>query len=289
MWDVIVDSILDTLRIIPFLYVTYLLMEWLEHAAGKKMELWMREAKQFGPLAGGILGVIPQCGFSAAISSLYAGGIVTAGTLLAVFLSTSDEMLPIMIGAQAPAGLIMKILLVKVVVAVIAGFILDFISNQILGKQHRHEHIHELCEDSHCHCHDHKGAGGIALSALVHTSQIAGFILLASFILNTVVLYVGEDRLGSLILNRPVIGELIAGLIGLIPNCAASVVITELYLSGTMRAGAMLSGLLVGSGVGLLVLFRANRNMKRNFQVLGILYGTGVVAGLILGLFPVWG
>lgn len=288
MYDILLDSVLDTVRVIPFLFVTYLFMEWVEHRAGKKMEHWIKESRQYGPVAGGLLGVIPQCGFSAAASSLYAGGVISVGTLLAVFLSTSDEMLPILIGEQAPGDLILKILAVKAVAAIIAGCAIDWANRRFRSKHNEEEHIHDLCEHSHCHCHEYKGAGGILMSALIHTLQVALFLFAASILLNMAVEWIGEERLGSMILNRPVIGELLAGIMGLIPNCASSVIITKLYLAGAMGTGAMLSGLLVGSGIGVLVLFRSNRDMKKNLMILGTLYVTGVVLGSLAGLLPIF-
>lgn len=288
MYEIILHSVEDTISVLPFLFVTYLFMEWIEHRAGKKMEHWVKEAKQYGPLAGGLLGVIPQCGFSAAASSLYAGGVISVGTLLAVFLSTSDEMLPILVGEQAPVDLILKILAVKAAAAILAGCAIDWLNRRFRKKEEECEHIHDLCEHSHCHCHEYKGAGGIFMSALIHTLQVMLFLFAASALLNLAVHSIGEERLGSLILNRPIIGELIAGLIGLIPNCASSVIITKLYLAGAMGTGAMLSGLLVGSGIGILVLFRTNRDMKKNLMVLGTLYVIGVVLGSLAGLLPIF-
>lgn len=286
MYEIVLDSVLDTVRILPFLFVTYLLMEWMEHRAGKKMEHWIKEARQYGPVAGGILGIVPQCGFSAAAASLYAGGVISLGTLIAVFLSTSDEMLPILIGEQVSGGLILKILAIKLAAAVFAGCLIDIVMSRFMKKGNEPEHIHDLCESSHCHCHEYKGVKGILLSALTHTLQIGLFLFAASILLNLAVEFIGEERLSNLILNQPIAGELIAGLIGLIPNCAASVIITKLYLAGAMGAGAMLSGLLVGSGIGLLVLFRTNRNWKENLCILLILYISGVVLGSVAGALP---
>lgn len=288
MLEIVLDSLLDTARIVPFLFITYILMEWLEHATSDKMEAWMKESRQFGPLIGGVLGVIPQCGFSAAASSMYSGGIISVGALIAVFLSTSDEMLPILLGEQVPLAMILKILVIKAVAAVAAGFLIDLVVGRVLGKNHRHEHIHDLCEDSHCHCHENEGKKSIFLSAFWHTVQIAGFLFLAALVLNFAVEMIGEDRLAGIILNRPVIGELLAGVIGLIPNCAASVIITKLYLAGAMGHGAMLSGLLVGAGIGVLVLFRTNRNFKKNVQIVAMLYLSGVTIGTILGFLPIF-
>ncbi len=274
MADVMIDTLLDTLKLIPFLLLTYVAMEYLEHRTGDKVNKVVRKAGKLGPAIGSILGVVPQCGFSAAASNLYAGKVITLGTLIAIFLSTSDEMLPILISEQVSLSLIGKILLLKVCIGAVAGFLIDLF---LKGKKEEHEHIHDLCEHDHCHCEK-----GIFRSALSHTAQITLFILIISFVLNTVLHFVGEDALAGLILNRPVLGPVLAGLVGLIPNCASSVVITQLYLQGVINMGSMMAGLLVGSGVGLLVLFRVNPDKKENFKIVLLLYAIGVLAGIMV-------
>lgn len=271
-------SLLDTLKLIPFLLLTYLLMEYLEHKMSSKAAAVVNRAGKLGPVLGGVLGIVPQCGFSAAMSNLYAGGLITRGTILAVFLSTSDEMLPILISENVPVALICKILAVKVIAAVIAGMLID-----LLFKAKRDTDIHELCESENCHC-EH----GIFLSALKHTAQITVFILIVNVALTAVIEFIGEDSLAGFIMNKPVIGELLSGLIGLIPNCASSVAITELYLQGGMSTGAMLSGLMTGSGIGLLVLFRMNKDIKDSLKVLALLYISGVILGFSAGLLPIF-
>lgn len=275
-------TLLEALKLLPFLFLTYLAMEYLEHKTGEKTKHVVKKAGKWGPVIGGIAGAVPQCGFSAAASNLYAGRVITLGTLIAIYLSTSDEMLPIMISAQAPIELIGGILLVKVTIGVAAGFVIDMVMSRREEKDghhhdHDHEHIHELCEHEHCNCEQ-----GIFRSALKHTLQITFFIILITFALHLALEFVGEDVLANLILNKPVLGPVLAGIVGLIPNCASSVVITQLYLEGAMGMGAMMAGLLVGSGVGLLVLFRVNHDKKDNFKILGLLYGIGVVAGMII-------
>lgn len=276
MWDVILDTLLDTVKLVPFLLVTYLAMEYLEHKTGQKAQGLVRKAGRLGPVIGGVLGVVPQCGFSAAASGLYAGRVITLGTLLAIYLSTSDEMLPILISEQAPAGTIALILLAKAVIGMIAGFVIDF---AFPSRREEDHHIHEICEQEHCHC----GEGSIFRSALVHTVQISGFILIITFLLNLLFFLVGEDALAGLILNRKILGPVLAGLVGLIPNCAGSVAITQLYLEGVIGTGAMLSGLLTGTGVGLLVLFRVNHDRKENLKILGLVYCVGVLVGIVVG------
>lgn len=275
MLHIIEHSVLDSLKLVPFLFLTYLVMEYLEHKAGDKTQKVIGKAGKYGSLLGGVLGVAPQCGFSTAASNLYAGRVISMGTLLAVYLSTSDEMLPILISAKAEPALIVKILVLKVLIGMAAGFLVDFL---FAGKQKEHHHIHEMCEEQNCHCEE-----GILRSAINHTVRITFFILLITFALNLVMHYVGEDALASLLRDHGIVGPILSGLVGLIPNCASSVVITQLYLEGAMSFGTMMAGLLVGAGVGVLVLCRVNHNRKENLQIIGLLYLIGVVSGIILG------
>lgn len=280
MPEVISDTFLDVIKLLPFLFLTYLAMEYLEHRAGEKTEALMRKAGHLGPVIGGALGVVPQCGFSAAASNLYAGRVITLGTLLAVYLSTSDEMLPVLISEHAPVGSIAGILLAKAGIGITAGLLIDLLLKKKGGHDHAHgSHIHEICEHEHCRCEK-----GIFRSALSHTVRIALFILLITFLLNLLLFFAGEEALANVILNRPVAGTLLAGLVGLIPNCAGSVVITQLYLEGIIGIGSAMAGLLTGSGVGLLVLFRVNHHKKENIRNLGLLYGIGVLAGFVIEL-----
>ncbi len=277
--EVLLDTLSDGLKLLPFLFGVYLVIEFIEDRAEDKTVELINRAGRWGPAAGAVLGAVPQCGFSAAVSNLYAGGLISRGTLLAVFLSTSDEMLPILISGGAPGRFILKVLLFKAAAGVLVGVAVDTVEN----RRGRTRTLHELCRQEDCHCED-----GIVKSALRHTIKIFVFILAVSFLMNLAVGILGQDRLGRMILNRPVIGELLAGIIGLIPNCAASVVLTGLYMEGAMTAGAMLSGLLAGSGVGLLVLLRMNRDWKDNLVTVGILYVSGVTLGCLangLGLF----
>ncbi|MBO5054996.1 MAG: arsenic efflux protein [Lachnospiraceae bacterium] len=278
--DVIADTLIDALKLLPFLFVTYLVMEYIEHKAGDKAEEMVQKAGRFGPFIGSILGVVPQCGFSAAASNLYAGRIITLGTLLSIYLSTSDEMLPIFISEQVPILTILRILGIKVLIGMAAGFAIDLVIRKKHndGSEHEHLKIEEMCDHQHCHC----GEGKIWKSALSHTLQIIFFIIVVSFVLNLLIEVIGEDSLSAVLSGRPVIGCMLAGIIGLIPNCAASVVLTQLYLEGMLSAGSMIAGLLVGAGVGLLVLFRVNENLKENLKITVLLYGIGVVSGILI-------
>lgn len=269
----------DTLKLVPFLFLTYLLMEALEHKAGEKTHNIVKKAGHLGPVAGSLAGALPQCGFSAAASNLYAGRVITLGTLIAIFLSTSDEMLPIMISEKVPFATILGILSIKVFVGMMAGLLIDVV---LSGRGDGHHHIHEMCEDENCHCEK-----GIFVSALIHTLHITIFILLINFMMELLLDTIGEEMLGQLILNKPIVGQLIAGLVGLIPNCASSVVITQLYLEGALGLGAMMSGLLVNAGIGVLILFRVNKDRKENIKILCLLYAIGVLVGIGLGFLPI--
>ncbi len=282
---VFVHAIEDNLRIIPFLFVTYYIMEYMEHAVSAKTEGAVKYSGKMGPLFGGILGVIPQCGFSAAAASFYSGGVITLGTLLAIFLSTSDEMLPILISQTVPAMKIAKILGMKALVGVSAGFIVDFGLKRI-GKAHVvQKHIHDLCEQEHCHCEEEESS--IWKSALVHTAKVFGFIFIVSVLLNLVLESGGESALEWFADNHSFFAAILTGIVGLVPNCAASVIITQLYLKQLISAGAMMAGLLVGAGVGVLVLFRTNRPVKQNVKIVGLLYVIGVIAGLLIDLIGI--
>lgn len=282
MLDVIFDTLLDCVKLLPFLFLTYLAMEYIEHKAGERIQETIKKSGKCGPLIGSILGAFPQCGFSAAASNLYAARIITLGTLISIYLSTSDEMLPILISQQVGAAMIWKILGIKVLIGMAAGFLIDIVLNIFLKKEKEALQIEQLCEHHHCQCEK-----GIVKSALRHTIEIFIYLLLITFVLNILITLIGEDFLANLLLNRPVIGEVIAGLVGLIPNCAASVVITQLYLNGILNEGAMMAGLLVGAGVGILVLLRVNDKPKENVRIIALLYVMGVAAGIIVELLGI--
>lgn len=274
--DVLLDSLLDTLKLLPFLFLTYLAMEYLEHKGGEKASEMIQSTGRGGPILGALLGVVPQCGFSAAASGLYSGGVITAGTLLAVFLSTSDEMLPIFISESVAASTIGKLLLVKAAIGAVSGFLLDFLIHLFQRKEEKKD-IHDLCEHDHCHCER-----GILRPALDHTWKVAVFILILTFVVGLGIEMIGREALTEFLTGAPVAGVFLAALVGLIPNCAASVAVTELYLQGLLGAGQMMAGLLVGAGVGLLVLFRSNQNWKENAGFTLVLYIVGVLWGLLI-------
>ena len=273
------EFLLDNLLLLPFLFATYLVLEILEARADGALERSLGRTRRFGPLIGSIAGVFPQCGVSAAAASLYAGGAITAGTLVAVFLSPSDELIPVLISEKVPVSLIVKLLAMKVVSGVFVGFVVNAVMT-MLGKGGTKLHVDELCAHSRCSCKRRKG---VLVPALVHTAEIFLFILVVSALFEVALHFMGEDSLRSLILNDPWIGESIAGLVGFIPNCAVSVSCAQLYLKGGMSAGALMAMSLTGSGVGLLVLFRTNRHWAANVMILAVLYVSGVVLGRFAG------
>ena len=277
MLDVIVDTLLDGIKLIPFLFIAFLILELLEHKLSGKNKKIIEKSGKFGPIIGSMLGAFPQCGFSVAATNFYATRIITLGTLISIYLSTSDEMLPLLISEGVDIKLIIKVLCIKIVIGMISGFIID-----LIFRKKEKNHIHDFCEEEHCNCKN-----GVLISTIKHTLNITLFIIIISFILNTIIYYVGEDTLGNLIFRKKVLGPILSSLIGLIPNCASSVVITQLYLGNVISFGAMMSGLLTGSGVAILVLFKVNKNLKENLKILGLVYIIGVISGIIIELINI--
>lgn len=269
----------DSIKILPFLFVTYLVMEYLEEKMNAKTIAVLQKSEKSGPIWGALLGMLPQCGFSASASNLYAGRMITVGTLLAVYLSTSDEMLPMMISASVEPGFIIKVVLLKAGIGMLAGCIIDYVWQKLLKHPVEEPDIHHFCEHEHCEC-----GHGIVRPAIRHTLQIWVFIYIVTVVLGFIIEVVGTDALSNFILNKPFIGEILAGIIGLIPNCAASVVITQLFLDGLIPFGTMMAGLLVGAGVGVLILLRVNEEKKDTLKIIGVLYVIGVVSGMIINL-----
>ncbi len=349
MIEVIEETLIDSIKILPFLLITYIIMEYIEHKMKDKSKKAIKKSGKYGPIIGSILGIFPQCGFSVSATNLYAGRVITLGTLIAIYLSTSDEMLPIFISEAVPVTTIVKILLTKLIIGIIAGFAIDITIRQfrkrkankinkkaqqmninkdikindsesikeinqnkdinenenikeinqnkdknrkqinqnnkkdikeiqIINQEDEEINIEHLCEEGHCHCeHD-----GIIKSAIKHTINIFLFIIIITFIINTLVYFIGEEAISSLLLNTVFLGPIVAGLIGLIPNCAASVILTNMYLENVISAASLISGLLVGAGVGLAVLFKTNKNLKENIRIVIILYLIGVISGFII-------
>ena len=263
--------------LLPLLFITYFIMGVLEHTTGDKAKHMIQKAGVSGPIWGSLLGVIPQCGFSAAASYFYVGRVVTMGTLIAVYMSTSDEMLPIMISEQVAPATIAKILGAKVVIGILTGFLVEIFFGWYARrkKKPRDWELGSTCGTDCC-------STSVVRTALVHTLKVFFFIFAVSVCIELVIHEIGEDSLAALFSDLPVVGEVIAAIVGLIPNCASSVVITQLYLDGIIGAGPMMSGLLVSAGMGLLVLFEENRHLKENLMITGILLGSGIAWGCLI-------
>lgn len=349
--DIVLDAAKDSLSLVPFLFITYIALEALEHTAGEKVNASIKRAGSAGPIVGALLGIVPQCGFSAMAATLYAGRIVTLGTLVAVFLSTSDEMLPMLVAESVPLATMSQILAAKALIAVITGFIIDGLIHALRSNEHVHRalrrtvfgkaaeededileefseggegtaHIHELCEREHCgcdddahehehvhgehehgehgephagHAHAHAGhnhshehgstAAHVLQSALKHTVQVTAFIFLVTLILVALLETVGESAMESFLTQNSALAVLGSALVGLVPNCSASVVITQLYLEGVLSFAPMIAGTLVSAGVGYLVLFRTNESVRQNIIILVMLYVVAIIWGFVLSAF----
>ncbi len=277
MVDILIDAIIDSIKLLPFLFITYLIMEYIEHKTKDKTKETIKKSGKYGPIIGGILGIFPQCGFSVSATNLYAARVITLGTLIAVYLSTSDEMLPIFLSEAVPIPTILAILGIKLIVGIIAGLFIDLVMR--LKHKNEEQKIIDLCEKEHCDC-EH----GIFKSALKHTLSIFTFILLITIIINIAIEFIGEENISGFLQNKPILGPIIAGIIGLIPNCASSVILTQMYLENVISVATLISGLLVGAGVGLAVLFKTNKGIKENIKIVGMLYSIGVFAGIIIEL-----
>ena len=277
MREVFLEALVDSAKLWPFLFVTYLAMGVLEKMTSGKSKNLIKRADSIWPIWGSLVGVIPQCGFSAAASYFYIGRVITLGTLISIYMATSDEMLPILISEQVAASVIVKILVAKVVIGMITGFVVEF----LFGWMVRHNRVPEGFDMNHggdcCCC-----GTGVILDAVIRALKVTAFIFVISLVIGGCIEFVGNGVLSSVFLQVPLLGEIVAGLIGLIPNCAASVVITQLYLDGIIGSGALMSGLLVSAGVGLLVLFKENHHMKENLCIVVLLYGLSVLWGCVI-------
>lgn len=277
MMDILYETFWDSLKLFPFLFVTYLCLEYMEHKTSQKALDFIKKSRFGGPLIGSLCGALPQCGFAAAAANFYAARVIGIGTLLAVFLSTSDEMLPIMISNAVPAKLISQIIAYKIFCAAVFGYAVYF-----WDKKHylRPEiDIKQLCKNENCHCES-----SIIIPALHHSLKITAFIFIITLILNYAL---NDFDLKSLAkyMNIPLFGEFLGALTGLIPNCSSSVILTQLYLDGYINIGTLFSGTLVGGGVGLLVLLRVNRHWHENVMIALLLFCCGILGGLCSYLF----
>lgn len=278
MIDCVLDAFLDTLKILPFLLLTFLILELVEHKLSKKAEKLLAKNRRLGSVIGGLLGALPQCGFSAMAAEFFSSRVITMGALVAIFLSTSDEMLIVMLGEGANLGIILMILGIKVAIGVIAGLIVDifycrkYVKNKV--------QIREVCEHEHCNCERH----GILTSSLIHTLKTGVFILIANLAIGFLFYLISEEQLAEILTDSGFLAYILAALVGLIPNCAPSVILTEFFLNGVINLGVLLAGLLPASGVGLLLLFKTNRNLRENLIVLGIIFVVGILGGFLIGL-----
>lgn len=273
MKDIIIDTLIDALKILPFLFITFLLLELLEHKLNNKTKNVISKSGKVGPIIGSLLGVIPQCGFSVVATNLYITRVISLGTLFSIYLSTSDEMLPIMLSQNVNFKTILIVILIKVITGVLFGFVIDL----VIRKNNKNKYDYHICEEEHCHC-DH----GIVKSSLKHTFNIIIFIIGVSFILNVIFLYCGNDLISKIFMKDTLFGPFFGSLVGLIPNCGASVILTEMFLKGAINLGTCMAGLLTGSGVALLVLFKSNKNIKENLCICLTLYLIGVLVGIFI-------
>lgn len=276
MLEVIKDTLLDTVKLLPFLFVAFLIIEFIEHKLSNKQENIISKSGKLGPIIGSLLGAVPQCGFSVLATNLYVTRIISLGSLISIYLSTSDELIPLMISHNAPITKILSIVSIKVVIGIISGFLIDL----FIRKTTKSDFV--LCEDEECDC-DHS----IIKSSLIHTLKIAFFILIITFLINVLFHYADLSFLESALKNNKILTPFIASLIGLIPNCASSVMISELYLNNLISLGTTLSGLLTGSGVAIMVLIRKNKNISENIFIIGLIYVIGVIWGLLFNFIGV--
>ncbi|MBE6984446.1 MAG: hypothetical protein E7434_02310 [Ruminococcaceae bacterium] len=279
----VTDALIDGAWSIPILFIAYLLMELLENSQKLNEAVLHRHSKKAGPIIGSFLGIIPQCGISGAAATLFSTGSISVGTMLAVFFATSDEMLPLMlssIGKQIDLTSLLLIVLGKAALAIVLGYMADLILKRFVRSQ---KDIHSFCEREHCACEEEEG--NVFLSALKHTLKIALMLILVNIVLNVLFELIGMESLSASILSTPVIGEIIVALFGLIPNCSVSIIITQSYLNGLIGLGGLFAGLLSNAGIGLLVLFRTNKNLKENLSITTVLYLLSVISGFLINIF----
>lgn len=277
MIDIIIDTLIDAIKLLPFLFVAFLIIELVEHKLSKKSKEIITKSKKFGPILGGIIGAFPQCGFSVLATNLYISRLITLGTLIAIYLSTSDEMLLILISNRVELKLIFTILLIKIFIGIICGFIIDLVFRKSITKMRSKDY--EICDIDNCHCND-----SIMKSSFIHTVKTMSFIIVITFIINILFSTVSVDSLEKIFLKNSIFSSFISCIIGLIPTCGASIMLTEFYLSGIISMPALIAGLLTGSGVAILVLFKSNRNLKENLKILLMIYTIGVCSGIVLQL-----
>jgi hypothetical protein len=277
----VIHFVLENLLLLPFLLGTYLVLEMIERKSGGALESFFSRSRSFGPLIGASAGIIPQCGVSAAAASLFSAGVISIGTLLAVFFSTSDEMLPVLISNKIPFWVVGRIVALKFSFALVVGFVIDFILKS-LKLSRRDVSVGELCQSSHCGCSCHHG---VVRPALIHTFEVFFFILIIAGGIKLLLHFFGTHFFDTMKVSIPFVGELVSAAFGLVPNCAVSVVSTQLFVEGMISPGVLMANSFTSSGVGLLVLFRTNRSLKENFVILAVVYFLGAFLGFMSGLF----
>lgn len=272
MLDIIIDTLFDCLKMLPFLFLAFFIIEYTEHKLNNKIKNKIENSGKYGPIIGGFLGIIPECGFSVIATNLYIARIITLGTLFAIYLTTSDEMLIYMLATNAPLKLIVKVIIIKLIIGIIAGIIID----KIIKKETKKNY--DICEHDHCNCHDK----GILKSSIFHTLKTFVFIILITFIINLCFAYFGEEYLINIFNKNNLFMPLLAALIGLIPSCSASILITTLLVNNVVSFGTALAGLLSSAGIGLLILIKNNKNKKESIKILLMLYFISALSGIII-------
>lgn len=271
MLDILMDTLIDSLRILPFLFITYLIIEYIEHKSSDRLVNGLRK---YGVLGGALLGSFPQCGFSVAAANFYSNKVISVGTLIAVFISTSDEAIPVILANSGSLEVVLKLIITKIIIAIIAGYVADaFFSKHFkVESQDNEEHHH--------HFHNHHG--GIGQAALKHTVEIFIFMTVTTFFLNLGIYLIGEENLSKVLLTGSFFQPAVVALFGFIPNCASSIIITQLYLSGSLSFGSAIAGLSTAAGVGILVLFKVNKNVKENVKIMLYIYLVAVLFGSLI-------
>ena len=278
MKEVVIDAVLDSVRMLPFLFGAFCIIEILERYSEVRRDKMLMKFRNAGPVIGALFGCIPQCGFSVVAANLYSGGVITVGTLLSVFMSTSDEAILIMLGYPESGGMVIRLILVKVMLAVAVGYIIDLFFKNNFGIS---KEIHKLCDKSGCGCEENHG---VVRGAIWHTARIFIYILIFTICLNVGLEWIGIKKIQTLLLKGSVFQSFLTAFIGLIPNCASSVLLAELYMQGIVGFAAAVAGLSASAGLGLVVLFKVNQNQKENFKILGLLYASSVMLGIFLSI-----
>lgn len=274
MLDIVLDTLIDGVKLIPFLFIAFLIIELIEHKFNRKTKNVIKKSGKYGPVVGSLFGLIPQCGFSVVATNFYITRVISIGTLFSIYLSTSDEMLPIMLSEGVSFKTIFGILLIKFSCGCLFGLLID---RFIRKKEIELKYDYSLCDEEHCDC-----SHGIVRSSIKHTFNTLLFVVLISFVVNVLFEYLGVDLISKIFMKDNLFGPFVGALIGLIPSCGASIALTELFLKGAINLGTCIAGLLTGSGVAIIVLFKSNKNIKENLFIVSMLYLIGVLVGIFI-------